>query len=288
MSWRVVVISRRCKLEYKLGYLVCRGEELKKIFLAEIGTLVIESTGVSMTAALLCELVNAKVNVIFCNEKHNPQSQLIPFHGRHDTSGCLRRQLSWSSEICVKVWAYIVRLKISRQKGLLLAAGRTSQAKMLEGYVNEVCNGDVTNREGHAAKVYFNALFGNSFKRSGEYFLNSALNYGYAILLSAFNRAIVACGFDTRLGIAHKNEFNAFNLSCDLMEPFRVLVDRFVYRTTQELTPDYKHLICNILNETVIVCGEEKTVSSAINVYCKSVFDAMDCGDIYKIKCYEL
>lgn len=36
MSWRVVVVRGRCKLEYKLGYLVCRGEEVKKLFLNEI------------------------------------------------------------------------------------------------------------------------------------------------------------------------------------------------------------------------------------------------------------
>ena len=72
MSWRVVVITKRCKLEYKLGYLVCRGEELKKVYLAEIDTLLVESTGVSLTAALLCELIRQKVNVIFCSIPLNP------------------------------------------------------------------------------------------------------------------------------------------------------------------------------------------------------------------------
>ena len=94
---------------------------------------------------------------------------------------------------------------------------------MLAKYAAEVQPGDVTNREGHAAKVYFNALFGLSFKRGDKTFLNGALNYGYAVILSAFNREIVANGMNTQLGIAHKNEFNAFNLSCDLMEPFRIL-----------------------------------------------------------------
>ncbi len=77
MSWRVVVVSGMCKLESKLGYLVCRGEEVRKVFLQEIDTLIIESTAVSLTAALLCELIKNKVNVVFCDEKHNPQSQLV-------------------------------------------------------------------------------------------------------------------------------------------------------------------------------------------------------------------
>lgn len=287
MSWRVVVITRRCKLEYKLGYLICRGEDVKKVYLSEIDTLLVESTGVSMTAALLCELVKNKVSVIFCDEKHNPISQLLAFNGRHDASGCLKRQPGWEEQTKDAVWAEIVRLKIVRQKALLQQFA-ADQAGMLEKYAAEVQPGDVTNREGHAAKVYFNALFGLSFKRGDKTFLNGALNYGYAVILSAFNREIVANGMNTQLGIAHKNEFNAFNFSCDLMEPFRILVDRFVFQTGQELTPDYKHALCNILNERVRIGRETCTVLSAIGVYCKSVLEALDTNDVGKIRCYEL
>ena len=47
MSWRTVVISRRCKLDMSLGYMEVRGEELRKIHLSEIGMLIVESTGLS-------------------------------------------------------------------------------------------------------------------------------------------------------------------------------------------------------------------------------------------------
>lgn len=287
MSWRVVVIARRCKLEYRLGYLVCRGEELKRVFLPEIDTLLIESTGVSMTAALLCELIKNKVNVIFCDEKHTPLSQLLALNGRHNASGCLRKQIAWKEEAKQSVWREVVRLKIMRQRALLEAVG-AEQAQLLAQYAREVQPGDSTNREGHAAKVYFNALFGLPFKRGDKTFLNGALNYGYAILLSAFNRELVASGVNTQLGIAHKNEFNSFNLSCDLMEPFRILVDRFVFDTAQELTPDYKHALCNILNERVHIGGETCTVLAAIAAYSRSILDALDAGAPEKIVCYEL
>lgn len=287
MSWRVVVITRRCKLEYKLGYLICRGEELKKVYLAEIDTLIVESTSVSLTAALLCELIRQKISVVFCDEKHNPLSQLLPLSGRHNSSGCLKRQLEWSECVCSDVWAEIVRYKILCQKKLLKTVG-AGQAELLERYASEVRPGDVSNREGHAAKVYFNALFGLPFKRGDKNFINGALNYGYAVILSAFNREVVASGFNTQLGIAHKNEFNSFNLSCDLMEPFRIVVDRFVFDSAQELTPDYKHSLCNVLNDKVTINGEHCTVLSAISIYCKSVFDALDTGNIDRIKCYEL
>ena len=51
--------------------------------------------------------------------------------------------------------------------------------KLLSSYVSEIEVGDTTNREAHAAKVYFNALFGRDFSRSDDHIINAALNYGY-------------------------------------------------------------------------------------------------------------
>lgn len=287
MSWRVVVVSQRCKLESRLGYLVCRGEQTKKVHLSEIDCIVVESTGVSLTAALLCELVKNKVNIVFCDEKHNPVSQLLALRNRHNASGCLRRQIAWKEKHKAEVWAEIVRYKIFLQQSLLQQNG-LEQYLLLQEYAAQIKPNDLSNREGHAAKVYFNALFGLSFRRGDDTFVNSALNYGYSVVLSAFNREIVANGYNTQLGIAHKNEYNFFNLSCDLMEPFRVLVDRFVFFNDQPLSTDYKHRLCNLLNERVKIQGERNTVSAAISIYCKSVFEALDSGDVSKIKCYEL
>lgn len=287
MSWRVVVVRGRCKLEYKLGYLVCRGEEVKKVFLNEISSLVVESTAVSMTAALLSELVRNKVNVLFCDEKHNPVSQLMPLYGRHDCSGILRRQLSWKEENKRAVWTEIVRMKIRKQLQFLSEL-QCPQAELLRGYIDCIENNDVTNREGHAAKVYFDALFGLSFKRGDKTFLNGALNYGYTILLSAFNREIAGCGFNTQLGIAHKSEFNQFNLSCDLVEPFRVIVDRAVFgKDNCELSPDFKRYLCDVLNREIKIDGKYYVVSDAIGIFVKSVFNALEEGDLTKLKEYE-
>ena len=69
MSWRIVVISKRAKLDLQLGYLVVRGDEVVKIVLSEISTLLIESTAVSLTASLIAELAKRKIKVIFCDEK---------------------------------------------------------------------------------------------------------------------------------------------------------------------------------------------------------------------------
>ena len=96
--------------------------------------------------------------------------------------------------------------------------------KFLED-IKEVKIGDKTNREGHAAKIYFKELFGKEFVRHNDDVINSALNYGYAILLSTINKEIINNGYLTQLGIHHKNEFNEFNLTCDLMEPLLINVN---------------------------------------------------------------
>lgn len=285
MSWRTVVIRSRAKLDYKMNYLVVRKlEETSKIFIDEIHTLIIESTAVSLTAALLNELTKNKVKIIFCDEKRNPSSELIGYYGSHDTSAKYRSQISWSQSIKEKVWTEIVREKIKNQSKLLKELGHEEYV-MLEEYYKQVELFDTTNREGHAAKVYFNALFGKGFSRSDEEPINSALNYGYAILLSAINREIVSMGYMTQFGLFHDNMFNQFNLSCDLMEPFRIFVDRkIISMNIGELNSKAKLRIIEAMNDTIDIDGQNMYFNNALKIYCKSVFDALNNSDVLEIK----
>ena len=95
MGWRTVVITRRAKLDLQMGSLVVRSEDIIRIHIDEISVLIIESTAVSMTAALLAELSRKKVKVIFCDEKRLPSSELVSYYGSHDTSLKYRRQAIW-------------------------------------------------------------------------------------------------------------------------------------------------------------------------------------------------
>jgi len=288
MSWRTVVVSTHSKLEYKMGYLVCRNEQTQKIHLSEISTLIIESTAVSFTSALVCELIKNKISVVFCDEQHNPHSQLLPLNGSHDSSKKLKIQTEWGNAIRADVWTEIVANKIYQQAMHLKDVG-SDQSKLLLSYIEQLQPCDVTNREGHSAKVYFNALFGLSFSRGKQTFVNSALDYGYSIILSAFNRAVVANGYSTQIGLFHRNEFNPFNFSCDLMEPFRVLVDRMVFRMEREVfDTDTKRQLQNVINQKVKIAGKEYTIIDAIGIYCKSVFNALCTGDLSQISFYEL
>lgn len=280
------MISKRAKLDLKLNYLVIRGEETHKVYLNEIGLLLIESTAVSLTAALLAELVKRKIKVIFCDERRNPVSELLPYYGSHDCSAKIKMQITWSDSLKELVWTEIVREKILQQY-LLLAENGRAEKELLLGYLKELKRNDVSNREGHAAKVYFSALFGAGFSRSEENQINAALNYGYAILLSAFNREIAANGYLTQLGLFHDNVFNAFNLASDLMEPFRPLVDRIVLTLPlRQFETEEKMILVDLLNREVKIDGKTQYVNNAVKIYCKSVFDALNEKDISLLSFY--
>ena len=163
------------------------------------------------------------------------------------------------------------------------------ESELLKTYETQVEPGDDTNREGFAAKVYFGALWGNTFSRNNEGAVNGAMNYGYAILLSACNREIVSTGYSTKLGIFHDNTYNPFNLGCDLMEPFRPLVDEVVMELKPKIVgKEEKERLINILNDKVYIAQKERTVMQAIGIYCRSVIHAVNEGKPELIKRYEV
>jgi CRISPR-associated endonuclease Cas1 len=288
MTWRIVIISSTCKLDLKLNHLVIRGEELRRVHLSEIAVLMIENTAISLTAALLCELNKRKIKVIFCDEKRNPYGEILPYYGSHDSTDKLRTQISWDLEMSGVVWAEIVKEKIRKQAVLLREYDQHRQAELIESYVSNVQPNDVTNREGHAAKVYFNALYGMDFSRRDESAANACMNYGYAVLLSAFNREITSAGYFTQLGLFHDNTFNQFNLGSDLMEPFRPLVDKCVLEMNPEnLGSDEKKKLVDILNQEVKIDDKNNYLINAIRIYCRGVFDAMNDKDLAKLRFFE-
>lgn len=289
MSWRTVVVSKSAKLDYQMGYMIVRQEETTKIFLNEVSTVLIETTAVSITGSLLSELVKNKIKVIFCDEKRNPSSELMSYYGSHDTSAKIRNQIAWSEDVKAAVWTEIVTEKIRKQKEVLDRVGRVEEAVLLQTYTEDVQYGDSTNREGHAAKVYFNALFGKDFTRTADCNINAALNYGYSIILSSFTREIAANGYITQIGLFHDNMFNPFNLASDLMEPFRPLVDQVVYEMDLKLfEKNEKMQLVNILNQTVHINDRAEYVNNAVKIYCKSIFDALNDKDVAMIKFYWL
>ena len=287
MSWRTVVISNRAKLDYQMEFMVVRSDTTQKIHLSEISVLIIENTAVSLTSYLLSELIKHKIKVIFCDEKRNPQSELIGYYGSHDTSEKIAEQIRWGAESKANVWKSIVQEKIRQQMFFLVDLNKP-ESSLLKEYADQVQPGDITNREGFSAKVYFNSLFGKDFIRSDDSPRNAALNYGYSLLLSAFNREITSSGYITQLGISHHNVYNPFNFASDLMEPFRPLVDRMVYDLVPEkLEKEEKAYLLGLLTRQLRIKEKKYYFNQAVSIYCKSIFNSLNNGNVDDIVFYK-
>lgn len=289
MGFRTLVITKRAKLNMTMGFLEIRGETTLKVFLDDIDILVIDNQAVSMTAALVTELIKKKIKIIFCDDKRNPQSEIIPYYGSGDCSRKIKTQIAWQDDIKMKVWTSIVREKIIKQSDFLLELEKEREYKLLQQYIDDLSYGDKTNREGLAAKVYFNALFGMDFNRNEDIPRNAALNYGYSLLLSIFNKEIIYNGYMTQLGLFHDNKFNSFNLASDLMEPYRILVDRIVYGSNwEQFGVNDKRKMLSLLEQEITISGNKQVLTNAIRIYVRSVFDALCDRNVEEILYYSI
>jgi len=287
MGWRTVAVNKNCKLSYKNDYLIIRSEKLEMIHLSEINMIIVENGMVSITSYLINELSKNKIKLIICDEKHNPSCEMMPYYESFNTSKKIINQCNWKKIKKDLAWQTLVKFKIHNQ-AMLLKELKIPEYKKLLDYEKQVQLGDKTNREGHAAKVYFNLLFGKGFLRADDNNINSALDYGYSILLSVFNRDIVSKGYITQIGINHKNEFNQFNLASDLMEIFRPIVDRIVYKNKElEFNKEYKYKLINIYNECIVLEQKEQYLTNAVSIFSKSVFSFLESKEESKILNYE-
>jgi CRISPR-associated endonuclease Cas1 subtype II len=291
MGWRTVLIRERCSLSYKLDYLTIKYPgSCSRVFLDEIDCLIIESCSTFLNSGLVNELTRRKIAVVFCDQNHNPASQLLALNGSFDARRKIVEQIAWTDECKAELWARIVSEKVSKQGEVLkwLEAPKADWDKLFK-LSTMIQPGDILNREAQAARHYFARVFGHEYNRKDTDCLeNSALNYGYAILLSIFNRAVVANGYLTQLGIHHVGKENAFNLSCDLMEPFRPIIDRHIMANRLwELNPTTKLGIVDVINTQILVEGEKQYLTNAIAIYCKDCLDALCEGKIESLTCYE-
>lgn len=283
MSFRTIVIESRCKLEYSLNYLVCRkGNEELKVLLDEIKTIIVNSTQVSITTSLLAECLDKKIKIIFTDSRHNPTGELVPYQNNFYSYKKIKEQMSFDQESKDILWQYITKEKILNQAKNLKFAGKDEAYVKLISYIDEVEIGDISHREGHAAKVYFNALFGNHFSRDNDCLINRCLNYGYAIILSAINREIKSLGYLTELGVHHIGESNSFNLGCDLMEPLRAYVDYYVINHMVD-DDNYKSKYAEMLKEYVKYNDKAIILDNAIKLYVEDLFQYLKTGDLSKI-----
>lgn len=259
---------------------VRKEDDVAKVHLSEISSVILQTMQVYISAYLMAELAKSKISLVYSDEKHNPVGQALPLYGAHNVSKRIQEQLAWGEPIKKRVWQRVVREKI-RQQAAVLADRDLPEARVLKTAIDEVRSGDTTNRKAHAARVYFQvyfqALFGKWFSRDINCPVNDALNYGYAVLLSSVNREIVSRGYLTQCGICHHSEYNEFNLACDLMEPFRPIVDRMVDEWIGvEFDAGSRRMLGDLMNTTVLYKDGEYRLSSVVSLFVQDCINALN------------
>lgn len=208
-------------------------DEKRTIPIEDIGYVIIDNPMVSMTMPLINALADSNVALIFCNDKGMPHAMLQNLDTHTLQCEILNTQIGIGEVLKKKLWKQTIEAKIKNQSKLLTKLGKDGD--VLKPYYNNVKSGDSDNREGLAARIYWNSLFGDHFVRDrSQPGINALLNYGYTILRSATTRALMGSGLLPSLGIFHHNRSNAFPLADDIMEPYRPYVDEIVYEMLQE------------------------------------------------------
>lgn len=254
MLKRTLVFSNSVNLTLRNRQLVISFEEIEReptsVPIEDIGCVIIENQRVSISVPLLNALANDNVQVVFCNEKCMPHSMLLSLDNNITQGETLRNQMSAGEVLKKQMWKQIVEAKIKNQSRLLDKLGRNGA--ILRTYYQNVKSGDTDNREGIAARLYFQELFGNDFSRDRQMpGINALLNYGYTILRAAVSRSLVSSGLFPAIGLFHHHRSNAFPLADDMMEPYRPYVDDAVYEMVSkgemELTQTVKARLINVL-----------------------------------------
>ncbi|MDD7896438.1 type II CRISPR-associated endonuclease Cas1 [Metamycoplasma hyosynoviae] len=274
MYKKIIEINESNYAKLFLGNLILYKEKQKiSIPTKNIDTVIFENQNSIITLPLINELVNKGVNIIICDKQHLPNSLIIPLQG-HYNSKILQNQILWDSDFKNSVWTRIINLKILNSLNLLkkLKLLNSDDEDTLLNYAKSIKFMDSTNREAHAAKLYFKLLFGNKFNRQDDNnLINRYLNYGYSILMSYITRSIISKGYDCRIAIFHKSFNNYYALSTDLMEPFRCLIDKLVYEyfKNNELVnfQEFKEKLFLIFFDYIKYQNRIITINEYINYY---------------------
>jgi CRISPR-associated protein Cas1 len=194
--------------------------------LADVAVVVAAHPQITCTQPLLSGLASAGAVFVTCDEARLPVGMMLPLQGHFVQTERIARQIGAKRPLCKRLWQQVVRAKIYAQAAALKI--ETGADGGLQTLVPQVRSGDPTNVEARAARRYWLLLFGeDTFRRERNApDVNRILNYGYAVLRAMTGRAICASGLHPSIGIHHHNRYSQFTLADDLMEPFRVIVDR--------------------------------------------------------------
>lgn len=273
MGWRSVVITQPAYLSFADRALQIRqGEQQAKVPLEDVSVVLLDNSQITVTGQLLSACADAGILLLTVDASHHPNGLYLPFTPHSRALQMMRAQLAMKQPLRKRLHQRLIRQKLLNHAAVLQSAGEADVASLILSWADRVRSGDPDNLEAQAAQRYFPALFGRGFLRSQPVWVNSALNYGYAILRAALARSLVCHGFLPAFGVFHRSEQNAFNLADDLIEPFRALVDAEVLAMCpvdgDGLAPNHKQCLVRLLHKDISTtkhAGGRCTVLAAID-----------------------
>lgn len=267
MGWRTIVVTQHAKISYSMNRLVIQTDQDKfNVPIDDIHILLIGTTQAVITTAAICALAEGHAKVIFTDHQGEPITETMDCYPTRRTADLVRQQVTWSKQRIANLWTKNIASKIQNQIQVIDFVGGDSQA-LVDEYDKLELN-DVTNREAVVANKYFTLLFNDEFHRRDFNSINAALNYGYAIILSAVNREIVTNGYLTCIGVHHDNNENAFNLGSDLMEPFRPIIDQWLSQQRfTEFNSIIKYGLIALLDVELTFNGRRTILRNALTVH---------------------
>ncbi len=237
----------------------------------DIGLLILDNRQITITQALLAKLLANNTAVISCDETHHPTGMFFNLDGNTLQSQKFQTQLNATVPLKKQLWQQTVVAKIQNQAAAL--AIRREENKMLLNLANDVKSGDSENCEAQAAAYYWKRVFPDTLQFRRERYgppPNNLLNYGYAILRAVVARSLVSSGLLPTLGIHHRNQYNAYCLADDIMEPYRPYVDLVVYQIVRnngqylEMSPSMKKSLLEVPAMDVIIDGKKSPLMNAV------------------------
>ena len=238
--------------------------EHKTIPIEDIGILILDHQQITITQALMAKLLANNTALITCDATHHPVGLQLCLDGHTLQSQKFKNQIMASAPLKKQLWQQTIIAKIRNQAALLTS--ERCETKYLDTLASTVKSGDSTNNEAKAALYYWKHLFPEFLHFRRDRFgspPNNLLNYGYTVLRAIVARSLVASGLLPTLGIFHRNQYNAYCLADDIMEPYRPYVDRLVCNIVRlngnylEMTPSMKKELLTIPVIDVEIDGQK-------------------------------
>ncbi|HEV8081346.1 MAG TPA: type II CRISPR-associated endonuclease Cas1 [Chitinophagaceae bacterium] len=245
--------------------------EVKSVPIEDIGIVILDHQQITITQAVLAKLLANNTAIITCDNTHHPVGMQLSLDGHTLQSQKFKTQIEASVPLKKQLWQQTISAKIINQAGLLKQ--ERIENKYMLNLSQCVKSGDSDNCEARAAVYYWKNIFPEFLQFRRERYgppPNNLLNYGYAILRAIVARALVCSGLLPTLGIHHRNQYNAYCLADDVMEPYRPYVDKVVCHIITmngnflEMTPTMKKQLLEIPVMDVMMEGQKSPLMNAV------------------------